>query len=66
MPDDNKRASWAALVMFIDLNDGVWEPNPPDVNQAEAAMVAVAARDLDEEAVAEWLRARVRFEDTDT
>ena len=24
LPDGNKRAAWAALVMFIDLNDGSW------------------------------------------
>jgi death-on-curing protein len=61
LPDGNKRAAWAALVMFIDLNDGSWEPDPPDVDNAEAAMLAVAARDVDEEWLAEWLRARVSF-----
>jgi death-on-curing protein len=29
LPDGNKRAAWAALVLFIDLNDGVWDPDPP-------------------------------------
>jgi len=42
-PDGNKRAAWASLVMFIDLNDGVWDPDPPNVDEAEAAMLAVAA-----------------------
>jgi len=29
--DGNKRAAWAALVMFVDLNQGSWDPDPPDV-----------------------------------
>jgi prophage maintenance system killer protein len=47
--------------MFIDLNDGRWEPDPPDVDQAEQAMLAVAAGEVDEAWLADWLRARVRF-----
>jgi len=61
LPDGNKRAAWAALVMFIDLNDGSWEPDPPDVDEAEAAMQAIAAGEVDETRVAGWLRERVRF-----
>lgn len=61
LPDGNKRASWAALLLFIDLNDGVWDPDPPDVDQAEEAMMAVAAGETDEDWVADWLRERVRF-----
>jgi death-on-curing protein len=30
--DGNKRAAWAALVMFIDLNSGTWDPDPPDID----------------------------------
>jgi death-on-curing protein len=61
LPDGNKRAAWAALVMFVDLNDGRWEPDPPDVDEAVEAMFAVAARELDEAEVADWLRHRVQF-----
>jgi death-on-curing protein len=61
LPDGNKRASWASLVMFIDLNDGAWVPDPPDVDQAEEAMIAVASREVDEDWVADWLRERVGF-----
>lgn len=59
--DGNKRAAWAALVMFIDLNDGTWHPDPPDVDEAEQAMLAVAAHEIDETSFAAWLRDRVRF-----
>lgn len=63
LPDGNKRAAWAALVMFIDLNDGAWDPDPPDIDQAEEAMLAIAAGDVDETWTAAWLRERVRFVD---
>ncbi len=65
LPDGNKRAAWVALVMFIDLNDGSWEPDPPVVDEAEAAMQAIAAGEVDETWVAGWLRERVRFPDGD-
>ena len=58
--DGNKRASWASLVMFLDLNGVVWEPDPPDVDDAEAAMLAVAAHEVDVAWFAAWLRERTR------
>ena len=35
-----------------------WEPDPPDVDEAERAMLAVAAREVDETWLADWLRER--------
>lgn len=61
LPDGNKRAAWACLVMFLDLNGASWRPDPPDIDDAEAAMLVVAAHEVDEAWVADWLRARVRF-----
>lgn len=63
LPDGNQRSAWAALVMFIDLNEGTWDPDPPDIDQAEEAMLAIAAGDVDETWTAAWLRERVRFVD---
>ncbi len=60
LPDGNKRASWACLVLFLDLNDVVWDPDPPDIDEAEAAILAVAAHDVDETWFADWLRRRIR------
>ncbi len=37
--------------MFIELNGGRFEPDPPNVDEAESAMLVVAAHDVDEE----WL-----------
>jgi death-on-curing protein len=65
LPDGNKRAAWACLAMFIDLNGGRWEPDPPEVDEAEEAMLAVAAHDVDEAWFAAWLRERVVFEAAD-
>jgi death-on-curing protein len=56
--DGNKRASWASLVMFLDLNGVVWDPDPLNVDEAEAAMLAVAAHEVDEAWFASWIRAR--------
>jgi death-on-curing protein len=51
--------------LFVDLNDGRWEPDPPAVDEAEVAMLAVAAHEVDESWLAEWLRERVVFDDAD-
>lgn len=60
LPDGNKRAAWACLVVFLDLNAVAWEPDPPDVDDAVAAMLAIAARERDERWLAAWVRERVR------
>jgi death-on-curing protein len=61
LPDGSKRAAWAALVVFIDRNDGYWDLDPPDIDEAEAAMLAIAAAEVDERWTAGWLRDRVHF-----
>jgi prophage maintenance system killer protein len=49
--------------MFVDLNHGSWDPEPPDIDQAEEAMLAIAAGEVEEAWTAAWLRERVRFAD---
>jgi death-on-curing protein len=66
LPDGNKRASWASLVMFVDLNGGRWDPDPPDVDDAVDVMFAVAAHEFDEAQFADWLRQRVQLPQRDT
>ncbi|CAN5606475.1 hypothetical protein BH09ACT7_BH09ACT7_60420 [soil metagenome] len=61
LPDGNKRAAWASLTMFLDLNGAQWDPDPPHTDDAEAAMLAVAAHEVDEAWFTDWLRTRVRF-----
>ena len=61
LPDGNKRAAWAALVVFLELNGARWSPDPPTVDDAERTMLGVASGAIDEDTLAEWLRERVRF-----
>ena len=61
LPDGNKRAAWACLVLFIDLNDGSWKEGQPNFDDAVEAMFAVAAREVDETWLASWLRERITF-----
>lgn len=55
LPDGNKRAAWACLLLFIDLNGGYWVDGQPEVDDAVESMLAVAAREVDEAWLAEWL-----------
>ena len=59
LPDGSKRAAWASLIVFLDLNGVRWSPDPPDTDEAERAMLAVATGEIDEQAFAAWLRERV-------
>ena len=59
LPDGSKRAAWASLIVFLDLNGVRWSPDPPDTDEAERAMLAVAAGEIDEQTFAAWLRERV-------
>jgi death-on-curing protein len=48
LPDGNERAASLALVILIDLNHGTWDPDQPDSDEAEKAMLAIAGADADE------------------
>ena len=47
LPDGNKRAAWVTLRVFIEINGWSWTTSPT-VDDAERAVVAVAAGDWDE------------------
>jgi death-on-curing protein len=51
----------SCLVLFVDLSEGSWNDDHPDTDDAVAAMLAVAAREVDEAWLATWLRERVTF-----
>lgn len=57
LPDGNKRLAWQALTMFCALNGQRLEV---PLDDAVATMRAVAAGELDEAAVADWLANRLR------
>jgi len=46
-------------VLFIDPNDGSWNDKQPDTDDAVEAMLAVAAREVDETWLANRLHDRV-------
>lgn len=55
LPDGNKRAAWASLRLFLAYNHWVLDPYP-SVDEAETAMLAIAAGTWDEKATAERRR----------
>ena len=59
LPDGNKRAAWVSLRAFLAFNG--WKLDPyPSVDEAEAAVLAIAAGEWDERATANWLRPLLR------
>lgn len=59
LPDGNKRAAWVSLRLFVDINDWTWTPTPT-IDEAEAAVLAIAAGEWDEAAAARWLQQHLR------
>jgi death-on-curing protein len=54
LPDGNKRAAWVVLRLFVEINGWAWDP-APTVDEAEIAVLAIAAGEWREEATAAWL-----------
>jgi death on curing protein len=54
--DGNKRASFAALIVFLRLNGVRFAPTP---TEAIAAMLALAAGEIGEDGLAQWVRDRM-------
>lgn len=59
LPDGNKRAAWVTLRLFVEINRWHWEPKP-SVDDAESAVLAIAAGEWDEALAAKWLRRHLR------
>lgn len=57
LPDGNKRVAWVVLRYFLMLNG--WEWTPPPVDEAETAVLAIAAGEWDEARTAVWLHPRM-------
>jgi len=58
LPDGNKRVAWVALRYFVMLNRWHWS-QPPSVDEAEMAVLAIASGEWNEERTAAWLRPRI-------
>ena len=59
LPDGNKRAAWVTLRVFVEINDWTWQPYP-SVDEAERAVLAIAAGEWDHERISAWLNAHLR------
>ncbi len=55
LPDGNKRAAWVALRLFIEINDWTWQTTPT-VDDAEQAVLAIAAGTWSQDDASTWLR----------
>lgn len=55
LPDGNKRAAWVALRLFIEINDWTWNTTPT-VDDAERAVLAIAAGTWSKDDASTWLR----------
>ena len=55
LPDGDKRAAWVALRLFVELNGWRWNTFP-GADEAEPAVLAIAASHWDESQTASWLR----------
>jgi len=53
-PDANKRTAWIAMVTFLSCNDIELDADQDD---AQATMLALAAGDMTEDTLAQWLEA---------
>lgn len=59
LPDGNKRASWVCLRLFVDLNGWIFDPMP-SIDNAEAAVLSIAAGQWEIPEAAAWLRQYLR------
>ncbi len=59
LPDGNKRAAWVTLRVFVEINDWIWQPYP-SVDEAERAVLAIAAGEWDHERIRAWLAAHLK------
>lgn len=57
LPDGNKRLAWGCLRMFVALNDRQLEVS---ADEAVDLMLAVAAGEVDEVTIQEWLSGRLQ------
>jgi death-on-curing protein len=57
LPNGNKRVAYLSLLEFLARNGIIWEPTP--VDETVATIEGVAAGQITEHELAEWLRARL-------
>jgi death-on-curing protein len=60
LPDGNKRCAFLAMLEFIQSNGFDWLPSDDDPAETDGIMREVAAGTRDREALAAWIRGRIR------
>jgi death-on-curing protein len=58
LPDGNKRAAYLSLLEFGERNGRSWRKSPNDPDETVQVMEAVAAGELSEADLADWIRSR--------
>ena len=58
LPDGNKRAAWVTVRLFIEINDWKWQ-SYPTVDEAERAVLSIAAGEWGHERISTWLSAHL-------
>jgi death-on-curing protein len=62
LPDGNKRAAWVSLRLFIEINRWSWKP-APSIDDAEHAVLAIAAGDWTQDDMTGWLERHLQGPD---
>lgn len=59
LPDGNKRAAYLSLLEFVERNGRSWRRSPDDPDETVRIMEAVAANEITEPDLADWIRGRL-------
>jgi death on curing protein len=59
LPDGNKRAAYLSLLEFVERNGHRWHTSPADPDDTVRTIEGVAAGEIAETALAEWIRGRL-------
>ena len=59
LPDGNKRAAYLSMLEFVERNGRSWKRSPADPDETVRIIEAVAANELSETDLAEWIKGRL-------
>ena len=59
LPDGNKRTAYLCLREFVERNGRSWRESAKDPDETVAMIEGVAAGEVSEEQLAEWIRGRI-------
>jgi death on curing protein len=59
LPDGNKRCAFLATIEFVERNGRAWRPAPGDPDETDRVIRAVAAGEMSQAALVEWIAARL-------